>query len=106
MNFALWNKLSFLEFFFAILRALNELSIPIPYEFFNSFNIDSSIQPEPVPISKIFKPPFPLNLLITCSTIISVSGLGIKTFWLILKSKLQNSFFFCYIRQRFMLSSS
>ena len=32
--------------------------------------------------SKIFKLSLPLNLLTTCSTIISVSGLGIKTFWL------------------------
>ena len=54
MNLALCNKLSFLEFFFAIVRALSDLSIPVPYEFLNSFNIDNSIQPEPVPISKIF----------------------------------------------------
>ena len=94
MNLALCNKLSFLEFFFAIVRALNDLSIPVPYEFFNSFNIDNSIQPEPVPISKIFKLPLPLNLLTTCSTIVSVSGLGINTLWFTLKPKLQNSFLF------------
>ena len=32
----------------------NDISKPTPLEYFNSFNIESSMQPDPVPISKKF----------------------------------------------------
>ena len=34
--------------------AFEDISIPVPVERFNSFSIESNMQPEPVPISKIF----------------------------------------------------
>ena len=53
-NLARLNKLRFLEFIFAVSIAFDKISIPVPLEKFSSFKIESSIQPEPVPISKIF----------------------------------------------------
>ena len=47
----------------------------MPFDKFNSFSIDNSIQPEPVPISKIFIFLF-LKKLINLYINISVSGLG------------------------------
>jgi hypothetical protein len=44
-----------IEFFFAIAIAFEDLSTPIPLALTSSFNKDIRIQPEPVPISKIFK---------------------------------------------------
>ena len=57
-----------------------------------NINKDIIMQPEPVPISKIFA------CLLPCfaspSTISSVSGLGINVYLSTSKSKLQNSFLF------------
>ena len=49
------------------------------------------MHPLPVPISKIDLEQF--KYLKICSTIISVSGLGIRTLELIIKEFFQNSFF-------------
>ena len=53
-KFYLLKVLLILEFFFfAIFIALFEISIATPFDFFNSFNKEIIIQPDPVPTSKI-----------------------------------------------------
>ena len=37
----------------AICTAFEDISIPIPFEFFNSLNMLNNIHPVPVPMSKI-----------------------------------------------------
>ena len=54
INLELLINLNRLEFIMAVFIALADISIPIPFEKFSSFKIDSNIQPDPVPISKIF----------------------------------------------------
>ena len=48
------SRLRFFEFNFAISIAPEEISIPTPSERGSSFRIVKSIQPDPVPMSKIF----------------------------------------------------
>ena len=55
--------------------AFPETSIPVPLDKLSSFKMDSSIQPEPVPISRIFTLLFLKNFIILYIKI-SVSGLG------------------------------
>ena len=59
----------------------------------SSFKILKIIQPDPVPISKMYKFLF-LKILITLSQSNSVSGLGINVFLSTKKFLLQNSLFF------------
>ena len=79
------------SFFIAVKIAFLEISIPIPLESFNWLNKLITIQPVPVPISKIviFFPSYTFNIL---STNNSVSGLGISVPLLTLNFLLQNSF--------------
>ena len=72
--------------------AFAEISIPIPVDDFNSFNIESNMQPDPVPISNIL---ILLSLKKSNTLYInsSVSGLGISVEWLTIKSWLQNSLY-------------
>ena len=67
-------------------------STPVPMKFGFSFNIVKSMHPDPVPISKILSLDLFLVNFKTSSMIISVSGLGIKTFSVILNSYFQKSF--------------
>ena len=69
------------------------ISIPVAYNFGLSFFIDIIIQPDPVPTSKRrFDVSLSVNFK-TSSTMISVSGLGIKTSLLTLKLLFQKSLF-------------
>ena len=71
--------------------AFFDRSTPTPVHFFLSFNIEIIIHPDPVPISRIFFFSLICKHFNACSTKISVSGLGIKTFLLTLKLFFQNS---------------
>ena len=62
-----------------LLFALN-LSIPTPSKYLLSSKIDNIRHPLPTPTSKTLILSFLFVNFNTCSTIISVSGLGIKTF--------------------------
>ena len=44
-----------IEFFFAMAIAFDDLSTPIALALASSFNKDIRMQPDPVPMSKIFK---------------------------------------------------
>ena len=57
--------------------------MPVPKKFLLSLRIDNKIQPDPVPISSISNFEFTLNNFNVSSTKSSVSGLGIKTFFLL-----------------------
>ena len=65
-NFTLLFKPSLFEFFLATSRAFLEISIPIPFAPLISLKILKIIQPDPVPISKMYKFLF-LKILITLS---------------------------------------
>ena len=68
-------------------------SIPVPRKFSLSFKIDTIIQPEPTPISKILILYLCLLNFNTFSTTNSVSGLGINVSFVIKNSEFQKDFF-------------
>jgi len=76
LNDALCFKFSKSAFFFATFKAFLDISIPIPIASLYSLSKLKSIQPEPVPKSKILLN-FPRDNV--CSIKVSVSGLGSKT---------------------------
>ena len=65
----------------------------VPKEFGLSLIIDKRIQPDPVPTSNIFLDDLVSIIFNISSTMISVSGRGIKTFLLTQNLLFQNSFF-------------
>ena len=81
------------------------ISIAVPKEFGLSLIIDNITHPDPVPTSKKRFEELSSVSFKTSSTIISVSGLGIRTFLFTKKLCFQKSFFskmyaigsFCYL---------
>ena len=74
------------------LRVWKKRETLVPEKSFFSLKIDKRIHPEPIPISKILSLDLNLLKLSTCSTINSVSGLGINTSWVTLNLCFQKFF--------------
>ena len=91
-NFILFFNPNLLALILVIFNACLLISTPTARKFFFSFKIVREIHPEPIPISKKLSLFLSLNVFKTCSTIISVSGLGIKTLSFNSNSNFQKNF--------------